>query len=88
VWAFGRLGIRLGTPTIAGAESQHLHLPWRGLLFELLQRNREGDDPGALPGTPSRRSVETLGVIGVAAQDLVALDGVHGVRIGPTSLGL
>ena len=63
-------------------ELKHLDLARGRLLLELSERGGKRNDLGVLPASASRRGVKTLRVICVAAQDLVALDSVHGVPIG------
>ena len=63
-------------------ELEHLDLAWRGLLLELPWGSGKRNDFSALTRPARRRSVKAAGMIGVAAQDLVALDGVHAGLIG------
>src|SRR6266545_2138596 len=65
-----------------GDELKHLDLTRCRLLFEFSQRSIEWNDLCALPRPARRGCVEPPRMIRVAAQDLVALDSVHGVPIG------
>jgi len=65
-----------------GDQLEHLDLPRRRLLLELLQRAGERDDLGAA-AAPLRDSVEAPRMVDVTGQDLLALGSVHGSgRIG------
>src|SRR3990172_1387577 len=63
-------------------EREDLDLPGGRLLLELLERGRERDDFGASGLAPRGRLGEAARVVGVAAQDLVALSSVHDLAIG------
>ena len=65
-------------------ELQNLDLAGRRVLAQLARRRwRERDDRAATTGTPARRSsLEAAAVIAIPIQDLLALSGVHGFRIG------
>ena len=65
-----------------GDQLQHLDLPHRGLLLQLAEGATERDDLGAsvLPLRSDR--LEAALMVHVAAQDLLALCGVHAWAIG------
>jgi len=65
-------------------ELQNLDLAGRGVLTQLACRRwRERNDRAAPIGAAPRRSrLEPAAVIAIPVQDLPALSGVHGFRIG------
>jgi hypothetical protein len=66
-----------------GDQLEHLDLAGRGLLLELAQRRREGDDLRVAVGPLGGHLVETTRMAHIAGQDFLALGSVHdNPRIG------
>ena len=65
-----------------GDQLEHLDLPHRRLLLELAEGAVEGDDLGIAALPLGGDGLEAALVVHIAAQDLLALCGVHARPIG------